>query len=378
MAVSGDVSLLLDAFDNFKKASSSLEGYYKELEKKAEGLKKELAEKNNFLACVLEELPIGVVVTDVSNIVLNLNNAACQILEKTVDEVIGNVFEGAASHVSGEAEMTIAPKKSHARKKTVSVSITRLHDIDGADIGSLAVLRDISEIKRLGESAERTKRLTAMGEMAASIAHQIRNPLASMELFASILRDDLSEDAQKRRYTDEIILAVRTLNNAVSNMLIFANTSRPMLHNVQLSDFMHEVRNVANLLIYDKEVALAINPVPSGFFVSADKELLKQAVINLIMNAVDAASGHSNAVATVDCLYDNGSVHIIISDNGPGIAVEDAERIFDPFFTTKPKGTGLGLTVSNNIVKAHGGCIDMESRASEGTVFDIVLPIAEI
>lgn len=387
-----DVDILIDAFDTFKRASQTLESYYRGLEERVKDLNLELAEKNNYLSGILEGLPVGIIVTDSDGVIETVNSTACLILEKDMESLVGErmpfdemgcgggfekgkgsveIFrmDGRGLAVDGE----ICIRGRNGRKKTVSITSTGLKNLQGVDRGRLIVLKDVSEVKRLRESLERDRRLKAMGEMAASLAHQIRNPLGSIELFASILSDELSHDEERQRLAKEIIHGVKELNNTLSNMLLFVHDSKPYKDMVKARELFEETIETMGFILQDREISIETSEVPDSLILYIDKELFKQALLNIIMNSVEAIGNDPDGRISISLKVESDGIHITISDNGSGIGEEEIERIFDPFFTTKPRGTGLGLSVVNNIIKAHGGMIEVESIEGKGTTFDIII-----
>jgi len=381
-----NVNLLIDAFDTFKKASTTLESYYKGIEKRVEGLNIELDEKNNYLTSIFEGLPVGIMVIGRTDLIETVNGMTLSILEKEDELLVGKTIVEALSlsdNISGFSEMDfrreleITLKGKNGKKKTITINSTILKNLHGLETGCLVVLKDISEVTRLKQSVQRDKRLTAMGQMAASIAHQIRNPLGSIELFASLLNEDLSQDQERGGYAKEILTAVKSLNTALSNMLLFANSSKPYKTDTSISALVEETVAICDFLYQDNPVQIKVDNKDTDQSIFVDKELLKQALLNLIMNGVSAVKEKRNGVVSIRSVNDNGSVHITVTDNGVGISDEEMDKIFDPFFTTKPKGTGLGLTVVNNIVIAHEGLLDVESTIGKGTVFEINIPMGD-
>ena len=390
MGASPEVDLLLDAFNTFKKASSTLENSYNVLEKRAEGLDLELKEKNNFLTSIMEGLPVGVLVTDDSGVIRTLNKAASGILDESEDTLISKSFQDKIKGLDGSGSLElkesttgvknlgdeqITIKTKRGERKTITVNVTVLKNLQGERTGFLVVIRDISEIKRLREAAQRDKRLSAMGEMAASIAHQIRNPLGSIELFASLLSEELSRDEEKQKFAKEIIHASRTLNNAITNMLLFANTSKPRKTKVSLDEFLLDIQGVFHFLMVDKPVSFEVVNDSPGLSFEMDFELMKQAILNLIINGADAAIGVEDANVKLCVSFDDFMLKLNVTDNGTGISDSDVDKVFNPFFSNKPKGTGLGLTVVSNIVNSHGGFIELESTGKKGSTFSISLPL---
>jgi len=237
------------------------------------------------------------------------------------------------------------------------------------------------ELSEKSKFMERTRRLVAMGEMGAKIAHEIRNPLASIGIFSSLLERELSGDNKKRELAGHISKGVKTLDNLLTNMLLFARSPEPARYRMDIRSVLE-----GTLLLIDAQkgenVVIEKNYAGSTV-IKGDESLLAQAFFNLLINAVDAV-GAGGVVKVSTCLHKNGSTNmkIIIEDTGVGITQENIDRIFDPFFTTKDQGTGLGLAIVESIIKSHGGHLEVESypagsgkQERRGTTFTVILPV---
>ena len=245
------------------------------------------------------------------------------------------------------------------------------------------VERLTEELSEKSKFMERTRRLVAMGEMGAKIAHEIRNPLASIGIFSSLLERELSTDAKKQVLAGHISKGVKTLDNLLTNMLLFARSPEPAQNRVDIKS----VLDGALLLMGTQKVeGVVIEQNYDGqTVIKGDESLLSQAFLNLLINAVDAVDGEG-LIKIKTCLHNNGvtNMKITIEDSGAGITQENVERIFDPFFTTKDHGTGLGLAIVEPIIKAHGGHLEVESYPGvgelerSGTIFTVILPVEEM
>jgi len=243
-------------------------------------------------------------------------------------------------------------------------------------------LTDITRMQNLEKQANRTVRLAAMGEMAVRIAHEIRNPLGSIDLFSTMLKNDLKQYEDLRALVEHISSGVKSINNIVSNLLLFI---RPDQHlDLQVLDVHEALKDslffAGHLFDARDSIEVITELSKETLFVSADLELLKQVFLNLILNAIQAMdSGDRLKISTHKIIDQQGAgwAEIHLEDSGCGIATTDLPKIFDPFYTTRKKGTGLGLTIVHNIIKMHGGSIDISSREKEGTRCVVALPLWE-
>jgi signal transduction histidine kinase len=245
----------------------------------------------------------------------------------------------------------------------------------------VATLKDIRRCKNDADRSHRKDRLVAMGEMAVKIAHEVRNPLGSIELFATSLQASLEGQPDLQILAERISSGVKSIDAIISNMLQFIRSGEVR----QFEPFdIYEVLDDA--LFFTDHLADTQNGIDikltyhhGPLFVKGDIELMKQVCLNIILNAIQSMPDGGELHITTDRIFRSGNiqpawVEIRMADDGVGISESQISRIFDPFFTTKEKGTGLGLSIVHNIVEMHGGYIDVESRPGDGTVFSIGLP----
>jgi signal transduction histidine kinase len=244
------------------------------------------------------------------------------------------------------------------------------------DSGKIITLRDITEAHLRAQQASREERLQAMGLMAAELAHEIRNPLGSLSLFAGMLVEDLQSLPAQVELAQHIQSSVHRLNTLVTNTLTFSRDLSPKPETFSLADFWDSVRKGSNL----PEALVWSNRVPPEAAWYADPGLLRQVAVNLLQNALrsmDAMAAPRLVLAAVPETIE-GRLHwrVTLEDNGCGIAAEALSRIFDPFYTTFGGGTGLGLAVSHRILMAHKGLMNIESKLDHGTQVHLRLPAA--
>ena len=270
------------------------------------------------------------------------------------------------------------------KKKGRSVYSCSASSLNGSGTGGgdwVILIEDVTEIRRWKALAERQKRLSSMGEMGARIAHEIRNPLGSMELNVAMLLEELEGDPALYALAGRLASGVRTVTQTLSNLLNFAKGTDPRWERLEVPRLVGEALEFTGPLLRDKTVRVHEDYAEKSCNILGDRILLRQALLNLIVNAVEAMEpGGSLRIGTVKQEETAGVwrgspvMKVFVQDSGKGIPDEELDRIFDPFFTTKSQGTGLGLAIVNNIVDSHGGIIEVESRIDTGSCFVMSLP----
>ncbi len=219
--------------------------------------------------------------------------------------------------------------------------------------------------------------LSALGEMAITLAHEMRNLLGSVELCADILVAELKDDVQRRDLAQTLIEGVTALNGIVTNLLTFAHPCRPLFAQVALHAVLDEAIVCAGYALKEKRITLVKEYAPADPVTCADRELLKQVFLNLILNAVQAMPEDRHLTISTRVSGGKSSTRrteVRVEDAGMGIRPEHLNRIFEPFFTTKARGTGLGLALVRRILDQHRAAIQVESELGRGTIFTIVFP----
>ncbi|MDA8239520.1 MAG: ATP-binding protein [Nitrospiraceae bacterium] len=378
------INFLKDAFDHFTDASKSLEAYYARLREQVVHLTGTVEEKNrqlqealgrteeakDFLNGILHSLTEAIVVMDASGRVMMINRAAREFLGID-DRAIGRDFEKLGVAIEREGQDVVLP--ANGGKRHVIISRSDIRDSNGLLRGKVMLFQDITRIKQLEAEQERNHRLIAMGEMAAKIVHEIRSPLCSVELYASMLAGDL-RTTRHRDLAEGISTGIRSLNNILTNMLLFALPRKPRLKKIRLALPLRESVFMLKPLIVSRGIHLREEIGEDGA-IMGDHELLKQVFMNVILNAVEVTPQRGRV--DIGLREEGAEVWAEVSDSGPGIPAADAERIFDPFFSTKEGGTGLGLAITQIIMQAHGASIRVESEPGRGTCFRLVFRCAE-
>ena len=232
------------------------------------------------------------------------------------------------------------------------------------------------ELQQKNEQLERKNRLAALGEMAAGIAHEIRNPLGGIQLYASLLENDLSGQEDQLKVVRKISKGVKSLDMIVNDILAFTQDQNCNQTEVHLMGLVSEVIDYVQPHIAGSQIEIDRRQVDRGLICQVDLDMMRRVLLNLLLNAIDALADKGKITISADTqdVQSAFKVRIKIADNGPGVAAEDMNKVFNPFFTTKDTGTGLGLTIAHRLVECHGGQISVTNNKEGGATFSILLP----
>jgi two-component system, sensor histidine kinase FlrB len=386
---------LVRAFAAFTEAAESLQSTYTELQREVARLRQELQETNCDLARsleqnrrmrqhlnrILEGLPCGVLVTESDGAVSIVNPEARRML----GAISGVGFEGLqqvplwmqellddARAAAGEREHRCAG----GPLEWLSIRHAQLETAEGGS--SIFILRDISEAKRLEDARETLRRRQALAEMSALLAHEVRNPLGSLELFAELLAKATLE-TEPQRWARQLQAGLRALAATVNNVLHFHGHPQPEMAPTDLGLLLGSLAEFLRPLAQQAGVRLQLSAGLDGVRIAADRHRLEQVVLNLGLNAFRfmSAGGELRITGSVTGEDSRRRAEVEVADTGAGIRPENLERVFEPGFTTRPGSPGLGLAVCRTIMQQHGGAITVTSRAGAGTVFHLEFPLLE-
>ena len=373
---------LTDAFRAFNQLSEDLTSSYQGLEEQVEKLHQELAaarserlktlDEKEALAARLQQLlgalPAAIVILDVKGEIVDCNAQANNFLG---DSLVGQQWEELAqlrllSVLDNPLERQLL---NGLRVNIISSSLPETKE-------QVIVLSDVSEMNALQESLNQKKHLSAMGEMVASMAHQVRTPLSTAILYASQLSHPAVTEEKRQRFSKRILERLHYLERQVNDMLVFAKEGRLAMEGFSLQDLINQLNvSMLDTLSAGKVQFQIENNCPIDAM-NGNIDALHGAIMNLINNGLEAIPEEGR----IECIVaqaDKQHIEIKIRDSGVGMDEQQLKRIFEPFFTTRTAGTGLGLAVVDSVVKAHGGKISCVSKLGEGTEFKLQLKCIE-
>lgn len=267
------------------------------------------------------------------------------------------------------------------RNLYLNVTWTLMRDETGTPIGKSAVIRDATERKRLQASELHAQRLAVVGRMTAGIAHEVKNPLASIRLNIEMLESELAQIAEREiskevgELIESVMKEVERLERITGEYLDYARIPKMRFHRQCLHETLKELQGFMRKEMESRKIKFVnvfSESLPKIYF---DKERVKEAILNLYKNSAEAMP-HGGRITTVTAVSDDWA-EIVISDTGLGIRRVDAEKLFEPFFSTKSAGTGLGLPIARDIIGAHGGSIEFHPKPGEGASFLLKLPLED-
>ncbi len=348
----------------------------------------------NEIAGILDNLGSGLVIVDSRGGVRRVNPAAGRILgvdaSACAGKDCGEAFAdglkefadcllrvGASGSPETRREITIS--RGERAGVPVGVTVTLLESPSGARDGVIAIFQDLTDVVRMREHVRDTDRLAAVGELSASIAHEIRNPLGSIRGSAELLQGELDIDGTQKQLLDLILKESGRVNRIITDFLAFARMRPTQQRPVDIGGFLD---NVAFQIRLQKdqgagEVVVEVERPDPGIALALDEEQMTQVFLNLALNAVQAMPEGGRLRLAAEPRPGRGDCVVTVTDDGPGIPAEIMEDLFKPFFTTKKGGTGLGLPMVARIVHAHGGMIGAGAAPGGGARFTLELPLAD-
>jgi len=346
-----------------------------------------LRERTEFLENILQNSLDAIVVVDAQDRIRTWNEGARRIFGYTAEEVVGKPIDLLTAEEDREGSLArrlqenagpdgylgrlecVLRTKSDERR-IVDVSASPLKDKNNRSIGRSCIARDVTDVKAMQEELVRTQGLAVVGEMAATVAHEIKNPLAGISGAIQVLAEGMPKGDNRREVVGEILDQVYRLDRTVRDLLNFARPITPVRQDLDLVDSLSGAWKMLASQSEAKSIRFTLEP-GAPVEVRADPQLLRQVWVNLFQNAIEAMP---NGGEVTTRLIAGKRVRVEIRDSGNGIDPSMVEKIWRPFFTTKTRGTGLGLPLVKKIVDAHGGRIWCESEPTKRTSFFVEIP----
>ncbi len=365
-----------------------------------------------FYRRLIEGMRCGILVIERSGGVVMVNEHARTILELPALPPRGAAIEDAladhpqlATILRESFSMSFLPNRAEIdlkarteQGKTIGFTLSLVPGEDGAPAGAALFFKDLTHVEHKEEQERLKDRLAALGQMAANLAHEIRNPLASIEVSSSLLKRRLPQEDQARELLDKIIAEVRRLNRTITSSLEFVKPTLPTLAPALIDGVLDDALTVAIGRRGKPGLQIRRTTTTACPEFMMDRGQLRQVFENLFLNAMEAMGEHGTLTIDVTTAKApvasttpyrpagmeparpsfDAYVVIRVSDTGPGIPPEHLDKLFHPFFTTKKQGSGVGLSMAKKIVDSHRGLIDVASRAGGGTEFTVRLPMVTV
>ena len=390
---------LAAAFASFNQTAGALETTYTKLQEEVGRLRHELEDKNRslaeslqenqrmrtYLARIVEGLPCGVLVFDGGMKLRMINPAASRLLnagneqspspQASIPQLLGPLLAALPQEdFSHEQEWVVEGSRCD---RTLGVTRAWFQTKEsGGD--SILILRDLTEAKQLEREREVSRRAQALAEVATLLAHEVRNPLGSLELFAGLFADALAGKSELQPWINHVQAGLRSLAATVNNVLQFHSQPSAQLFPVDLRRLVGDTVEFLQPLARQKEMHIEWRAPRAPVSILADPSRLQQAFFNLALNAFRAMKPGGTLAVKVSPRVKGPrhTVVVVFSDEGSGIRAENLERIFEPGFTTQSSSPGLGLAVTHKVIEQHGGTVRVKSQEGRGTTFTLTLPLA--
>ncbi len=356
-----------------------LSGYLSSrLEKTSEVLEQtdsSLRELTHFNQKLIENIPSGIFTTDTKGQVLLFNKAAENITGITKEVAMNQKIETILPFIRQIDNMERFEGIIHHRKegsKTIGLTISSLRDFNEKKIGFIGIFQDLTQIKQMESEMKQREKWAAIGELSASIAHEIRNPLASLKGSIEILREKKVAEEYKERLTEIALKEMDRLNRIITDFLTYSRPKSAERKIFDVNAVLEETLELLKNTVSDRNDITIKKEFSGPINVNADQKKMQQVFWNLGKNAIEAMP--SGGELSVGSEKRDDFVEVVFRDTGIGISKENIGKIFYPFFTTKDEGTGLGLAIAYRIIEEHQGKISVSSDNGGGTTFKVLMP----
>lgn len=337
-----------------------------------------LANMKLYTDSVIESIPVSLITLDAEDQIVSCNRNTEELFdhphEKLISRNINDAFptcsNAIAESCSKNHEHPARIKNENGKEVPLRISCSPLVNYEDERIGKVLIIRDMSSIRNMEIQLERSRRMAALGKMAAGIAHEIRNPLGTLRGFAHFFGKQPEDGDDSKRYSELMISEIDRLNQTVSGLLQFSRPREPEMKPVLLDVLFRKTATLmeADILNHNVKFTWQSN---TGIMLTLDPDLILQVLLNLLHNSINATG--EGAEISLRCVEHEHEVGIIVEDNGCGMLEGEREKMFDPFYTTTKNGTGLGLAVSHQIVEQHHGRFEVVTEKDRGTTITMLL-----
>lgn len=365
---------------------------------KAETASQELFESKKKLEAIFNSLSDGIMIIDNEFRILSANPVMARFMGRSVNEVFNqhcyqmcngsvqhcsfcraHITFNTGNHVSTYCTKNIGPDQS---ERILEVHDFPLYDEKGEIKHIIEYVKDVTDAVKMQANLESSRRLAEIGQMAAKVAHEVRNPLNAIKGATHYLRSEI-QDANHVTYLNLIEEQVQRVNDVATNLLNLSKPLKPVFQPGQLGKVIDSSLTITDKLLKDKNIKISLHLAEGIPHIPLDEKRMEQALVNLILNAVDAMKPGGELTISVDLHGQQDcnraqEVLVRVADTGCGIEAKELSEIFEPFFTTKTKGTGLGLTIVKKVIDQHQGKISIESEKGRGTTISLRLPIKPV
>jgi two-component system sensor histidine kinase HydH len=338
-----------------------------------------------FSEALVKNMPIGLIALNDQGKIVTCNEKAQAVLEVPCGDALGKQaltllpaplkkILAELPAIGGFLERDIQLISAQGKEHIWEAVVAGLMD-EGIPAGRIMLIRDVTAIRQMENEVTRSRHLNSIGSLAAGVAHEIRNPLSSIKGFAVYFKERLAGNKEDEETADIMIAETERLNRVIGQLIEFA---RPLELKKEKIQFMELVQHTLKLIDADAQknkISVEIDAAVDLPQVEVDSDKIKQVLLNIFLNSLAALK--DGGKLTIEFVPGADSLAVIISDNGAGIKKLDLPRIYDPYFTSKPAGTGLGLAVVQKIMEAHGGRINVESEAGQGTKVFLFFPLTK-
>ena len=353
-------------------------------------LYEQLVNERNFAENVVQSSPNCILVVNCDGTIRTVNPMTQSIFGLAPEAVIGrmaaDVFDdplgkiirdALAGQMSDSHEIVI--KRKGGARTVLDVSTSQLKSQDGTVLGAVLIATDLTEVKKTDEWMRRVDRLSSLGQLSAGVAHEIRNPLASINFNIQLLSKRVPLDEKSRRIVENSLAGVDRIKGLVKGMLDFSRPAPPQLKKESIHRALEDAVALMDSQLAKHGIRVVMNLADEVPDIVFDNRQIQQVFVNMLLNAMQAMP--EGGTVTIETRVGGETkelsryLSVYISDTGIGIPRENFSKIFDPFFTTKPEGTGLGLSIAHKILEQHGALMEIRSRIGQGTMFIVRFPI---